>query len=292
MAKLPARRTGGPLPADTAHERAILERHLLRQRAAPLFPGLWTGDGWIPGVKLADSWTLAWSAAGMPVLGIPLGFSVDDVARTLAIARPGGRLSRRQQKEWKDAGVLPEKTWQDRVRQPIGNPLLALLASSTLDDVAIDHARAPADARKLHASVARTLKTVRRQLGSVPRRSSVSTRGGPWHVGSLRHLLDLYVSDVLTALAAVEQAAAPLARLARVRRAFAPQRRRRARPWIRPAARLDSLVRVENAGQADLLAVVAGLELHGHNLGAGTLEQKKARVRHALDRARTTRRGR
>src|SRR5262249_29391478 len=103
---------------------------------------------------------------------------------------------------------------------------------------------------------------------------------------------DLYVGDVLTALAAVEQAAAPLARLARVRRTFAPQRRRRVRTWIRPAARLDSLVRVENAGQADLLAVVAGLGLHGHNLGAGTLEQKKARVRHALDRARTTRRGR
>src|SRR5262249_26175013 len=192
MAKLPARRTGGPLPADTTHERAMLERHLLRQRAAPLFPGLWAGDSWIPGVKLADSWTLAWSPAGMPLLGIPLGFSVDDVVRTLGIARPAGRRSRRQHKEWEDAGVSPEESWEDRVRQPIGNPLLALLASSTLDDVARDHARAPSDARKLHASVVRTVKTLRRQLGSVPRCSSVSTRGGPWHVGSLRHLLHLY----------------------------------------------------------------------------------------------------
>jgi hypothetical protein len=47
---------------------------------------------------------------------------------------------------------------------------------------------------------------------------------------------------------------------------------------------------VQNAGQADLLAVVAGLELHGHDLGAGTLVQKKDRVRAAIRRTRRTRR--
>src|SRR5262249_2007919 len=55
-----------------------------------------------------------------------------------------------------------------------------------------------------------------------------------------------------------------------------PSTTRPARDW---AAGLDSLVRVENAGQADLLAVVAGHELHGHHLGAGTLAQKNGRVR-------------
>jgi hypothetical protein len=289
MAKPPTRRATRPALADTTHERAMLERHLLGRRAAPLFPGLWVGDGWIPGVKLADTWTPAWSAAGMPLLGIPPGFSVDDVARTLGIARPAARLSARQRKEWEDADDSPEKTWQQRVRQPIGNPLLALLASSTLDDLAVDHAQAPTEARKLHASVVRAVKTLRRQLDSVPWRAAVATRGGPWHVGSLRHLLDLYADDIFTALTAVEQAAAPLCRLARVRRAFAPQRRRRVQPWIRPAARLDSLVRVQNAGQACLLAVVAGLELHGHDLGAGTLAQKQDRVRRALRRVRTRR---
>jgi hypothetical protein len=293
MAKPPTRRAAGPPLADTTHERAMLERHLLRRRAGPLFPGLWAGDHWIPGVKLADTWTPAWSAAGMPVLGTPLGFSVDDVARALGISRPPARLSARQRKEWDDAGGgSPEETWQQRVRQPIGNPLLALLASPMLDDLAIDHALAPTEARKLHVTLVRTVKTLRRQLNAVPRRVALSTSAGPWHVGSLRHLLDLYVGDILAALTAVEQAAASLSRLARVQRAFAPQRRRRVQPWIRPAARLDSLVRVQNDGQADLIAVVAGLELHGHNLGAGTLAQKKDRVRGAIRRARMTRRAR
>jgi hypothetical protein len=283
------RAAGVPL-VDTTHERAILERHLLRRRAAPLFPGLWRGDHWTPGVKLADTWTPAWSAAGMPVVGIPLGFSVDHVARALGISPPAARLSARQRKEWEDAGGgSPEEIWQQRVRQPIGNPLLALLASPTLDDLALDHARAPIEARKLHATVIRAVRILRRRLNAVPRRAAVSTHDGPWHVGSLRHLLDLYVGDILAALTTVEQAAASLPRLARVRRAFAPRRRRRVLPWIRPAARLDSLVRVQNAGQADLRAVVAGLELHGHDLGAGTLAQKKDRVRGTIRRARMTR---
>ena len=291
MAKPPTRRAAGPPLADTTHERAMLERHLLRRGPALLFPGLWAGDHWIPGVKLADTWTPAWPAAGMPVVGTALGFSVDDVARALGISRPAARLSVRQRKEWEDAGGgSPEKTWQQRVRQPIGNPLLGLLASPMLDGLAIDHALAPTEARKLHVTVARTVKTLRRQLNAVPRRVALSTSGGPWHIGSLRRLLDLYVGDILAALAAIEQAAASLPRLARVQRAFAPQRRRRVQPWIRPAARLDSLVRMQNDGRADLAAVVAGLELHGYDLGAGTLAQKKDRVRGAILRARMTRR--
>jgi hypothetical protein len=248
------------------------------------------GDHWTPGVKLADTWTPAWSAAGMPMLGIPLGFSVDHVARALGISPPAARLSARQRKQWEDAGGgSAEEIWQQRVRQPIGNPLLALLASPTLDDLALDHAQAPIEARKLHATVIRAVRILRRRLNAVPRRAAVSMRDGPWHVGSLRHLLDLYIGDILAALTTVEQAAASLPRLARVRRVFAPQRRRRVLPWIRPAARLDSLVRVQNAGQADLRAVVAGLELHGHDLGAGTLAQKKDRVRVSIRRARMIR---
>jgi hypothetical protein len=290
MAKPPTRRAAGAPIIDTTHERAMLERHLLRRRAAQLFPGLWAGDHWTPGVKLADTWTPAWSAAGLPMLGIPVGFSIDHVARALGISPLTARLSARQRKEWEDAGGgLPEETWQQRVRQPIGNPLLALLASPRLDDLAIDHAQAPIEARKLYATVMRAARILRRQLNAVPRRAAVSIGDGPWHVGSLRHLLDLYVGDILAALTTVEQSVAPLDRLGRVRRAFAPQPRRRVRPWIRPAARLDSLVRVQNAGQPDLLAVVAGLELHGHDLGAGTLAQKKDRVRGAIRRARRTR---
>jgi hypothetical protein len=292
MAKPPTRRAAGEPLVDTGHERAMLERHLLRRRAAPLFPGLWTGDHWIPGVKLADTWTPAWSAAGMPMLGTPSGSSVDHVARALGISPPAARLSARQRKEWEDAGCgSPEETWQQRVRQPIGNPLLALLASPTLDDLAVDHAQAPIEARKLHATVIRAARTLRRRLKAVPRRVSVPTSDGPWHVGSLRHLMDLYVGDILAALTTLEQAAASLPRLARVRRAFAPQRRRM-QTWVRPAARLDSLVRVQNDGQADLRAVVAGLELHGHDLGAGTLAQKEDRVRGTIRRARRTRRPR
>src|SRR4029453_12181438 len=99
----------------------------------------------------ADTWTPAWSAAGMPMLGMPVGFSVDDVARALGISRSPARLSARQRKEWADVGGSPEETWQRRVRQPIGSPLLALLASSRLDDLAVDHAQAPTEARKLNA---------------------------------------------------------------------------------------------------------------------------------------------
>src|SRR5262245_23652623 len=290
MAKPPTRRAASAPLVDTTHERAMLERHLLRRRTGPLFPGLWAGDHWTPGVRLADTWTLAWSAAGMPMLEIPVGFSIDHVARALGILPPAARLSTRQRKEWKDAGGgSPEETWQQRVRQPIGNPLLALLASSMLDDLAIDHAQAPIEARKLYATVIRAVRILRRQLNAVPRRAAVSISDGRWHVGSLRHLLDLYVGDILAALTAVQQSAAPLDRLGRVRRAFAPQPRRRVQPWIRPAARLDSLVRVQNAGQPDLLAVVAGLELHGHDLGAGTLAQKQDRIRRALRRVRTRR---
>src|SRR4029450_6327531 len=208
--------------------------------------------------------------------GIPVGFSIDHVARALGISPLTARLSARQRKEWEDAGGgSPEETWQQRGRQPLGNPLLA---SPTLAALAIDHAQAPIEARNLYATVIRAARILRRQLNAVPRRAAVSIGDGPWHVGSLRHLLDLYVGDILAALKTVEQSAAPLDRLGRVRRAFAPTPRRRVRPWIRPAARLDSLVRVQNAGQPDLLAVVAGLELHGHDLGAGTLAQKKDRV--------------
>src|SRR5262249_29393604 len=125
MAKPPTRRAAGAPLVDTGHARAMLERHLLRRRAAPLFPGLWTGDHWIPGVKLADTWTPAWSAAGMPMLGTPLGSSVDHVAHALGISPPAARLSARQRKEWEDAGGgSPEEALQQRGRQPIGNPLL------------------------------------------------------------------------------------------------------------------------------------------------------------------------
>src|SRR5262249_37893085 len=48
MAKPPTRRAAGAPLVDTGHARAMLERHLLRRRAAPLFPGLWTGGHWIP----------------------------------------------------------------------------------------------------------------------------------------------------------------------------------------------------------------------------------------------------
>src|SRR4030095_8030155 len=102
MAKPPTRRAAGAPVVDTTHERAMLERHLLRRRAAPLFPGLLAGDHWTRGVKLADTWTPAWSAAGMPTLGIPLGFSVDDVARTLGISRLAAHLSARQREGWGD----------------------------------------------------------------------------------------------------------------------------------------------------------------------------------------------
>jgi hypothetical protein len=44
MAKPTTPRAAGAPLVDTTHERAMLERHLLRRRAAPVFPGLWAGD--------------------------------------------------------------------------------------------------------------------------------------------------------------------------------------------------------------------------------------------------------
>src|SRR5262245_61730713 len=70
-----------PATTDVAHERAVLERHLLRPNAEHVLPGLWWDDTWVPGIEVGDTWMPAWFAAGMPMLGIPLGFALNTSSR-------------------------------------------------------------------------------------------------------------------------------------------------------------------------------------------------------------------
>src|SRR5262245_56710383 len=153
-----------PATTDVAHERAVLERHLLRPNAEHVLPGLWWDDTWVPGIEVGDTWMPAWFAAGMPMLGIPLGFGPQHVVAALGIEVPRGLLPH-QRREWDDAHEDPEETWRNASPMPIDNPFLTLQTSPVLDRIA----QAP-------PATASTSSPIRRASRS-PRNGSTSGSG-------------------------------------------------------------------------------------------------------------------
>jgi hypothetical protein len=81
---------------------------------------------------------------------------------------------------------------------------------------------------------------------------------------------------------------ANVVRVAQVEHAFLPPRgkTRDYERWSWPAARLAAFLRSRPGWKSSPLAIVAGLEWHGHDLGPGSLAQKQLRVKQALKRSR------
>jgi hypothetical protein len=281
----------GPLPdrgstGDANRERAMLERHLLVRRRGhePLFPGLWADDRWIPGIALADTWAPVWAAPGMPFLGrVPLRFTSAHVVAALGIGTPP-KLSSRQRKEWAAAGREPARTWQDACDLPIDHPGVSLLTSRVLDDLAREHGEAPRRAREVHAKVRGAIDALRaiQGVGTELGGRVATPEAGPWRVGTLGRLLDLYNRDAAVSLllfevagliGALERWDRDVVRLAAVEHAFLPPRgkTRDYERWSGAAARLDEFLRSRGGGKTSHLAIVAGLEWHGHDLGPGSL---------------------
>jgi hypothetical protein len=287
----------GPPATDGAHERAVLERHLLRPGAEHVFPGLWWGDRWIPGVEVGDTWMPAWSAPGMPMLRIPVGFGPNHVVAALGIETSRGLLPHQRQ-AWDDAHEDPEQTWRDVSPMPIDDPFLTLQTSPVLDLIAQAHGEAPQKAQTLCDAVtkaAAALRALHDAAAAVDEQAGPGPGPNPVLIGSLARLVALDNNDLLADLAAhevasliaqLERSAAKLASIAEMTTAILPRHTvdDRYAPWSRAAARLDALVRGWNTGKTNHAAIVAALEWHGHDLGSGSLDEKKERVRGAIKR--------
>jgi len=290
-----------PPPSNADRERAMLERHLLvpRRGRELLVPGLWAGDRWIAGVTRLDTWTPAFAEPGMPFLGkVPLRFTSAHVVAALGIGKPP-KLSPRQRREWVAAGRDPELTWEDTCGLPIDDPHVALLASRVLDDLAREHGEAPWHARAAHGKLRKAIAALRAIQGvaTAPRERVAMPDAGPYGVGTLGRLLDLYhregaaslfAFEVAGLIAALERWDENVVRVAQVAHAFVPARgkTRNYQRWSGAAARLAAFLRSRPGWKSSPLAIVAGLEWHGHDLGPGSLAQKQLRVKQAIKRSR------
>ena len=206
-------------------------------------------------------------------------------------------LRPRQVREWARAGRDPRATWEAVAPLAIDNPWIALLVAPLLDEMGAAHAEAPGRARALRLALAeasRGLDRARRLIDGWGESlvGGWSRSGGRhWRVGSLDRLLRL---ESAAASRAVRRLTAVLtttgARLVRLELvpAFRPPRgkTRRVRPWTSAAMRLDAFVRRYNHGRTDHAVIVAALEWHGFDLGAGSLGLKKQRVAQVLARRR------
>jgi hypothetical protein len=233
---------------------------------------VWDGEGWIPFAVLPDGtgipvpFGIGLMMVGVTPLGVP-GPAQTAEAVPPPTRKPLGRDAVQGGKAWTPAGPC---------RVPLDDPRVQLLASRTVDDVALHHAMAPRVARALLDTVSDVPERVLRCLGrQKPRGASEPTYrevcerlphgGTPLRAGGLGSLLDQYIFDLLDALERVGQS---LAEIARTTDAFEPPvgRRKRWLPYGAAAYRLDRFVRQQSGGEPDYPWIVAALRYHGHDI--------------------------
>jgi hypothetical protein len=229
------------------------------------------------------------------MLGIPIGFGPQHVVAALGIETRRGLLPHQRQ-AWDDAHEDPEQTWREASPIPIDDSFLTLQTSPVLDLLAQAHGEAPEKARTLSdaaTKAAAALRALHDAAGAADEQAGPGS--GPVRTGSLARLLaldnndvlaDLAVHEVASLIARLERRAVALAPIAAVTNALLPRHTvdDRYAAWSGAAVRLDAMLRSWNNGETNHAAIVAALECHGHDLGPGTLDEKKDRVRGAIKR--------
>lgn len=280
----PHNRRAGELRA----ERDLLRRELLRPGPAPVLPGILLGDRYVPGVQIDDT---TW-------IPDPNVFSPEEVAGLVdgrRLTTAGRRLSEQQWKEWRRGKQEPVAAWEAIAPSglSIDDLRVILLASPVFDQIAEQHADAPPQAVPLVQGVSQIIAGVQAVRAYFTTSPPMTLPVGVL-AASFERLLrleaiplweTLRTSDMAALVNALEDVLPHLTAISQVTNAWRPRRSRREQPWHRATRRLAGFLLRSAAPRAPEgfhLALVAALEWHGNDLGRGSLEQKKDRVREAL----------
>jgi hypothetical protein len=211
-----------------------------------------------------------------------------------------GRLSERQQEEWTEAQQDPLEAWEAwRAVRPatpaIDHPLIMLFATPVLDQVVDEHAGTPQTALELVRALSQAiggLEAARKVLTQLPSPTLLSgfllasfARLFRLEATPLWHLLTS--PEVTQLLSQLEEGMRAVTPISQVENAWGPPHDPREPVWYRGARRLVTVICPDyppskGTGATLYRALVAGLDWHGQDLGAGTLDQKADRVRWAL----------